>query len=118
MRNSMLMRCLDTPDRNMTRDRARMENLSKPPEGKNPVAKPTLSGVNLTTNKVILKDMISESMRSKHDASHGLLKNRIRVKSILGNVRKEQKAQFSNTIKSYYQAEHKYDVMPTIRVSK
>ena len=47
-----------------------------------------------------------------------LNKNRERVKTILYNVRQEQKAQFSSLIKNYYEKERRYDLMPTIRVVK
>ena len=43
MQNSMKMRCLDTPDRNATRDKQRIENLSKPLEEKMVLKNPKLS---------------------------------------------------------------------------
>ena len=117
-RSAMFMRSLDSPREKSTRQKMREEYLSKPSEGENETVLKSISGVDLYQNRKLLCDVMQESFSTKNDVDSGIKRNRERVKTILYNIRQEQKAQFSSLIKNYYEKERRYDLMPTIRVVK
>jgi hypothetical protein len=53
----MVMRSLDTPERNLSRQKMREERLSRPLEFTNPALNKTASGVDLYKNRTILKNV-------------------------------------------------------------
>lgn len=58
-------------------------------------------------NRTLFKDFAMHRFKSRYDASRGIQVNRDRVKHILQNIKLEQKAQFTNAIKGYYNSEYK-----------